>query len=460
MAALSERKLDIVRNLVETAPDKVVAGLNHALADIGGDTPLGSVRRLVESEARERQLRNIALLPIVPMFVGDGGDPLRLTFPYRVLGLLWRGLKSQAPAIIHNAELALYDYRPGETSTEHFDRLVRMAAKGVRAGEQRDFRLAAELCDAARPDGAATLLACLDLGPVVRAVAHKLPDWTAQQTDDSIIGARLAYKDAVAVSEDAGPRFFQMLAALLKNDWMIIRIISAVMDMPTERYLADSELGMFGERLLHEIEEALKAILKFDVDGGAAAAIRAARQVDEATLRITELETYVTLTREQGWGHTLVKQRNALSAVVEGRFRETEKVFAAALPTERGRSGRRGPANLGEAPDELAARRCETLLTFVAEVRASASSGGFGAARGKLLEALAEELDEYVEGLLDQLKTGGVADEPRARAFLTRAADFSRLVRDDKAADLVRRRTAAIRSTATVDPLLRFAAGT
>jgi len=459
MAALPERKLDIVRTLVEAAPDKVVEGLNLALSQAGGDTALASVRRLVEDETRDRKLRNIALLPVVPMFVGDGGDPLRLTFPYRALGLLWRGLKSQGPAIVRNAELALYDYRPGETSTEHFDRLVRMAAKGLRAAEQPDFRLVMELCDQARADGAASLLACLELSPVVRAVAHKLPEWTLQQTGDSVAAARVAYKDAVAVADDAGPRFFQMLAAQLPNDWMIIRIISAVMDMPTERYLADSELGMFGERLLHEIEDALTSLLKFDVDGGPGAALQAARCVDQATVRITELETYVELTREHGWGQALAKHRHALSALVEGRFRETEKTFAAALPGERGRSGRRGPAILDAAPDARAAKRCEALLTFVAEVRASAGGGGFGASRNKLLEALGEELDQYVEGLLEQLKSGGVSDESRARAFLAVAADFSRLVRDDKAAELVRRRAAAARP-AVVDPLLGIVTGT
>ena len=59
MAALSERKLDVVRTLVESAPDKVVDGLNQALSDASGDTALASVRRLVEAEARDRQLRNI-----------------------------------------------------------------------------------------------------------------------------------------------------------------------------------------------------------------------------------------------------------------------------------------------------------------------------------------------------------------------------------------------------------------
>ena len=38
MAALSERKLEIVRTLVETAPDSVVDGLHQALASASAPT--------------------------------------------------------------------------------------------------------------------------------------------------------------------------------------------------------------------------------------------------------------------------------------------------------------------------------------------------------------------------------------------------------------------------------------
>jgi hypothetical protein len=455
MAALSERKLEIVRTLVETAPDSVVDGLHQALASASGDTALASVRRLVEGEVRERQLRNIVLLPIAPMCVGDGRDPLRLTFPARVAGLIWRGLKLQAPAIIHNAELALYDYRPGETSTEQFDRLVKLAAKGIRAGELRDFRTVSEVCDAARPDGAASLLACLDLAPVVRGVAHRLPAWTGQQGGGANVGARLAYKDAVAVSEDAGPRFFQMLAAQLQHPWMILRIISAVMEKPTERYLAETELGMFGESILHDVEEALTAVAQLDVDGGPAAATAAARLVDQVTMQANDLETYVTLARDSGWGLALGKHRKSLASIVEGRFRDAEKQFDLALPcgSSKIKRLRRSVPKLDGAPDRAAVSRCETLLVFANEVRFSSNYGGFASARSKLLESLGEQLDAYVEEVLEQHRTGETPGEAAARSFLSVAADFNRLVRDDKAADLVRRRVAVAFAPPALDPV-------
>jgi hypothetical protein len=295
---------------------------------------------------------------------------------------------------------------------------------------------------------------------LVRSVAHKLPEWTAQAGGDANIGARLAYKDAVAVSDDAGPRFFQMLAAQLQSPWMILRLISAAMEKPTERYLAETELGMFGECMLRDIEDALTAVAGFDIDGGAPAAIAAARLVDQVTMQANDLETYVTLSRDHGWGAALAKHRKSLASIVEGRFREAEKQFDLALPCggSKIKRLRRSNPKLDSPPDQAAVARCEALLVFAAEVRFSSNYGGFASARSKLLENLGDQLDQYVDELLETHRAGEIPDEGAARAFLAIAADFNRLVRDDKAADLVRRRAAVAFSAPAVDPVMKLIA--
>src|SRR4051812_45474563 len=254
MVALSNRKIAIVRTLVESAPDKIVGGLQRALAQSGGDTVLASVRALVEAEASDRMLRNAVFQPVTPLFAGDGSDKHSLVFPARALAMVWRGLKTHAPqematAAKASASLAAAiaaEQRPPDPS-KSYDALTQLAAQALRAGEPRDFGAAAELCDQARPGGAETLAACLDIAHVVRRALPRLAEWVAHPGEDTGAAARLAYKDAVAVTEDAGPRFFEMLACQVTPPWMVLRIISAVMDKPTERYLADSELGGFPE---------------------------------------------------------------------------------------------------------------------------------------------------------------------------------------------------------------------
>ncbi len=148
MAGLPDAKIDIVRNLVEQAPDKLGTGLQNALAAAAGDTALAGVRRVVEAEVADRNLRNKVLEPIAPLFAGDLADASHIAFPRRALALLWRGLKASAPAEVSKAARALIDYRPDESSTEPFDLLAEMVADGLRDAEQRDFVAAIEMLEA------------------------------------------------------------------------------------------------------------------------------------------------------------------------------------------------------------------------------------------------------------------------------------------------------------------------
>jgi hypothetical protein len=461
MAALSEQKLALVRTLVETAPDKVLDALGASLASASGETALAKVRRIVENEARDRRLRNLVLLPIVPL-CSPGRGAERLSFPGPTLGLIWLGLKAQAPELVGRAAAAVDEYLPALRANEHFDRLAAVAAEGVRTRQPAEFAAVAECCDEARPGGGDMLAACLDLAPIVRSAAGKLGDWSGQPPDETVHALRIPYNDAVAIAPEAAPRFFKMLAAQLPHEWMILRIVSAIMGNPTERLLAESELGIFAEQVLQHTASAIDSIHNLDLDGGAAAASSAAELIQTVSTEASELEASVSLSREQGWGRTLLKHRKGMADAVEGRFRECERSFNQALPCARPgwKSIRRGSPRLDVAPDETAIRRCETLLAFAREVRHSASHGGFASARTKLLETLAEQLDIYIEEMLELVKSGQSENPEFARGFLGAAARFVRLIEDDKAASLIKRRIAAAFAAAGEAPKTRLATGT
>lgn len=445
MAVLPEQKLQIVRTLVQSAPDAVVGGLQSALAGVGNDPALASVRRLVEVEAEDRRLRNFVFSPIAGLCVGDGRNPDRLRFPAAVLGLMWRGLKSRYPQDVELAAAALLDYSSEESSPEPFDGLVDRAMRSLRARDSELMRAAADAADAARPDGAAELCACLALAPIVRDVALRLHDWINRPSDDKAAAARLAYRDAVTVAEDAGPRFFEMLSTYLPEPWRILRLISVVMDRPSETYLAGSELSPFAVRILDDIDKGLGEVAALDSHDGPQKARAVAKGVERITHQISLLDEAVELARETGWGKRLGAHKKALAAVVERRLRESEKALLAALPRQHAR-GPRGLKDLpvvSEAPDEQVVLRARTLLTFVDEIRNSASHGGFASMRGKVLEALGEALDSYVEDLLDMLRHHEVPDLIMGQKHLDLTAEFASLIRDRQAGEIVRRRAAA-----------------
>jgi hypothetical protein len=217
------------------------------------------------------------------------------------------------------------------------------------------------------------------------------------------------------------------------------------MDKPTERYLADSELGGFPERVMAEIDDALKAISKLDLDGGLETGRAAGRLVELITQQTDELEVCIELTRDHGWGHRIVGQKKALANLVEARLREAEKLTTAALPmlTSGFSRPRKSGPKLDEPPEPRSQGRALTLLSFAHEIRLCANYGGFSAMHTKVTEKLSGLADHYVEEVLDHLRTGDVAEVSIAYAFLMFAAEVAGLTRDDKAAELIRRRAAS-----------------
>lgn len=442
MAALSERKIEIVRHLVETAPDRVVGGLQLALAATGSDSALGGVKQLVESEFADRTLRNAVFQPLAPLFVA-ADDPTGITFPPRALALIWRALKET-----HAEEVGVLRadaFKEPHKRIDAQDQMMAAALRGLREADHPDFVAAGDAAEDAHAGGRNRLLCCLEIGAVVRRATQRLPEWIAHGGGETMAAARLAYKDAVTIADDAGSLFFHMLSAQLAQPWMIMRVISAVMDKPTERYMRDSEVASFAERVLAEIDAGIGAIAGMKADDGPDAGRQGAARAELAVLQIQEMEASVEMPRDQGWGQRVVKQRAGLAGAVEHRLKEAERAAIEALPmfAPRNQKVRHQIPQLASPPDPRLVTRATALLTFSNELRSSANYGGFSTARNKLIEKLGDYIDHYVELVVDLARTDEIEDRAIAAAFLEHAAEFNHLIRGEKAAELTRRRANA-----------------
>ena len=443
MGQISDAKLQMVRGLIELAPDSAIRSLLAALgSDRRLDPSLSRVRSLVEAEADDRRARNLVFAPIAPLCAPPG--PFRgLVFPPRTLALLWKALKQAAPGATGDAKDLADDWRASVDSPERFDSLCARAAFGLRNGEPA-FAPAIEAADAGA--GREALAACLDIAAVTRGAITQLPEWLGRMTGEKIAKLRLAYRDAGAVSADAGPRFFEMLAAQLNEPWLILRVISGVMDRPNEAYISSSELSGFGDRVLADIDREIAEINGFAPARGRAAAHAAAHAVHNATVEITEFEQSIGLLPNGPWGKRIAGQKRTMAATIEAHLNATDDAVSHALPLQTKRTGPRATRSvprLTQDPDPASVETAAALLTFLSEVRPSAAAGGFAAARTRVAEAMQHRLDAYVEDLLEDIRAGDGHDATRARAFLDIAAEFCGLAQDEQAAQIVRRRGAA-----------------
>jgi len=443
MSPLSDAKLKIVRTLVEQAPDKAVATLLMALSSDGGlDPGLVAVRGLVEVEARERRTRAAVLSPITALCAR--GRESRLAFPPKTLGRLWAALKLEAADRCEAAHGLVAEWDAETSRPDLLDDLCALAGRGLRDGRNAEFVAAAALADEGA--GAEALARCLDLAAITRRSIARLPQWLGRVTDEKAALLRLAFKDVAKIAPDSEPLFFESLAANLSEPWRILHIIAMAMARPSDTYLASTELAGFGEDLLSDIDRRLDLLKRFTRDAGAAGARATAEGLHVAVQEIVEFEQSLNLAPDGVWGKRLITQRRGLAAAIEAHLRAVDDAMGHALPLQTVRLGPRtlkGIPRLTTDPDPKMTERAITLLTLLQETRASAAAGGFASARSKALEIAEARLDEYVDDALHDLRSETPREPERARAFLEVAAELSAVLRDDKAAQLVRRRAAA-----------------
>jgi hypothetical protein len=447
MGQLTEARLGSVRMLIQSAPDHVVRSLEAMLASgAEHNEAMRLIQQLVMLEMADRRARQAVFMPLVPLFTPLRTNFLGLQFPPAALKRLWRGVKREQPRDAQIAIAAAHEFASQAAPDSLYDELCAAAGAGLRARANEDYIQAAAILDQAAPDGAALFASYLDLAQVARAALDRMPDWLGRLNEDRAVAARLAFRDAVAVAEDAGPRLLEILYAHLDEPWGVLRLISAVMHRPADQYVANSELAVFGERLLNDIEERVKLVSSFAVDRGADAGLEAGEAVRIAALEIQEFDETLELSPQGPWGSRLVHQKRTLAQAIEARFKAAEAETASALPVQSTayKRGPRGQPRLTTDPDERHVNRARALLTLVHAVRGSAERLGFGSAWDRTSESIRSRLDPYVEDLLDKLRQGDSdEDHARVRLYLDIAAEFLGLASEEKAAQIVRRRVAA-----------------
>src|SRR6185503_6597795 len=137
--------------------------------------------------------------------------------------------------------------------------------------------------------------------------------------EERTAAARIAFRDATAIAEDAGPRLLEILYAHLEEPWAILRLVSAVMHRPGDKYVANSELAVFGERLLDDVDAKLARVSALNADMGRIGGLEAGAAVRVASQEIQEFDECVDLSPSGPWGSRLMRQKKALVLAVEGR---------------------------------------------------------------------------------------------------------------------------------------------
>jgi hypothetical protein len=402
------------------------------------------IRDLVAAEASERRARSMTFGPVLRLC--RAATDRHECFPPRTIALLWKALKAQYPDQAAGVLEASASWRNETVEAAPFDVAVASCASGLRGPDGTAFAPVVALLEGADPGAAERFAAYLDLTPLARGALVNLPDWLGRMTEERAASIRLAFRDAVAIAPDAGPRFFDILVSQMDEPWQVLRVVSGLMERPTDEYLAGSELAHIGQRLLDELDQRLESMRNFDPAGGASAGRALAEDARVIVHALIEFDACIDLKRDGPWGTRIGKHRRELAQLVELRLGKVEDAVDQALPLRTVKlAGKRmrGAPRLTSDPEDRHVVKAEAMLAFLNHARASASDGGYASLCHKVVEKLDDRLDQYAEDLIDELRDEGSELHDRARLYLELCARFVGFVRDEKAAQIVRRRAAA-----------------
>ncbi|HKX09137.1 MAG TPA: hypothetical protein VJN67_13140 [Stellaceae bacterium] len=285
-----------------------------------------------------------------------------------------------------------------------------------------------------------------------QAEGRRIIDFTA----DAVTAAKQQY---LRFAEVAGfdSRYFALgLMNRMDRPWFVLRLGRALSWKPTDALLQDTELGIVGQRLIHDIEALVRELetLMPSRRGRSPQAADYARLYATMSRYIENSEGMLSefgFRRDSDWGEQILETRAALSrALDEDRLALVSEVALAVLPLKRGVSVR-GLASddpdleATPAPEAIEqAVRAAKLLVLLAQ---KGGRHGVSSPARTAIEELGIEIDNRTHRLYDELAQNAALTAAAAQlAAIIKVCET--LFEDGRAAIMTRRLVNMQRSTA------------
>lgn len=261
---------------------------------------------------------------------------------------------------------------------------------------------------------------------------------------ESVTQARDAYDRICADAPDASLWFLKILTARLTRTAQIFRVVEKIGRRSDDALVSKTDLADVGDLVLANADFYAG---KFD---------QPPATLDEAEMAGRALEEFakisVGMTREFGirkdgrWGKTLFATRAKASSALDEFFKQVEKEFVRAIPHVA--KGHRGLARPGSMPKEERILKAEAALRFLALASEWSSQAAVGSAQKHAADYVRQELDDAARAYLEILRAAEGEDAGKASAALDLIVRYMHAFKDDENADLIQRRSVAVRANA------------
>lgn len=447
MTGLSVASQAALKAMIQSAPDEALTRLSTALRTTPGER-VDWIRRLIRGEQAVRRMRTAAFRPLVAMFRARMDGVRSLTFPAPVLGGLWRQVCARQGALVDRArEMTVAG---GEVDAGLLDQFCVAAAAVLRDDP-------GSVWEPLGPEVARELAACFDLAPLARTALPMLGRWTGPPDPDSEASLRLMMRDAERIGEGAVFRMVEILLANIAEAPLILRVIGRIANTDgEERFLAQSELADFGERLFERLQAAAEALDDFHPARAAPGEAEAAvARLDAGADILHQMELSLAFTPDGDWGGRLQALKMRMSRALDNIMAMAPRLMDKALPMERvrivGAMSRMAPVRDAPARGPLV-DHARSALVLMHGAASAAAVLGCGGPRGQVCEMLQKRLTPYGDELIEALNAGDGPDEGRMVALTELCAEFLVMSDAAPAARALLRRLASTGATATASP--------
>lgn len=432
MAELSAAQEAALAQLFACCPDSLLSQLTAVTGAMTG-ARAWRVREMVEAEVVDRRRRDVALAPIRPLFESrrDGLEGLR--FPGAVLPRLWRAARRNEPELLPQLD------RDDDLSRMVADRLCLSAASALRDQPELIW-----------PDGSEAerheLAACLDLAGLGRRASAHLEAWLGRPTPEQAAELKLLMRQAATIAPDGAARLMEMMFGRLADGVLVLRLVKqSSTAAASEPFLAESEMGLFVDRVIDALTQRAAQAAAFDPAAGVMGLSALRDDLAWCAEALREIGVSLSLRPDGPWGKAVRQARLKIALKLSELFAAADRATARLAPVERstlaGRMTRPTP-RLDLPIDENQAESARILLTIVASARGAAAVFGCEAERRQTAEALTGRLATWADEALERLNGGGAEDEALAARWIGLAAELLGLVGAREASRTVRRRLA------------------
>jgi hypothetical protein len=444
MSVIADQRLALLKGLVKTLPQSALRSLELALG-MTDDAAMTEVRELISTELEFRLTRDVIFAPYLPLFKPRTDGLMGTEFEMWLITNIWRELEIAEPELYAQSRYAQRGLRPEDPHPVVFIRLVHAAADICRDQPERILRAKPSQDDLAEVREFGHYL---ELYRVVITTLQKLPEYLGRIDAEKAAALRLLFKDACDINPESGYRFMEVLFGNLEDGAQIIKLVATVSDRPNDRFLGNSELADFGERIVDLIETRMSELRGFigaKGKGGSDLAL-AGERVAQALAQIQSFGHYVELSREGPWGKRITAAQQSMAGMVETQLKFSEKTAMEALPTQIIKIGGRIKK---EVPDYTTAPRPEicqqamNVLAFVRQVKNAALAGGFASQHAKVLQSIEGHMDAYFTELLSLANGDEPFDADALAATFERVTDMMAALCGEEKAAVARRRVAS-----------------